>query len=243
MKRSAAMELSVLAGATLVEVALIPGVLIGGAAMLAPKVLAKYLPKRRRYAARNSSKAGAPTSRSLTVEAAAPDRVGFTLKQAVFKTITFRLIVTSLDFTTNYVVIGELAAAAGLSALGLVAGPLFYFAHEMIWNRASMSGVAVRLPGLRGPSVAAPLMRDGAFVINRALAKTITFRTIASTVDFTANYWVVGDAVTAAGLSAFGFVVGPFVYYGHEKAWDYFGERRAEAVSVSHDTRLLPAPA
>src|SRR5579863_4206155 len=220
MKRSIAMELSVLAGATLVEVVLIPGVLIGGGAMLAPKVLAKYLPERRRHAARKSSKGAAPVSRSLSVEAVPADRSGFTLKQAILKTITFRLTVTSLDFTTNYVVIGELAAAAGLSALGLVAGPLFYFAHEMIWNRVGSSDVAVHLPGARRPS-AAPLMRDGVLMINRALAKTITFRTIASTVDFTANYWVVGDIVTAAGLSAFGLVVGPFVYYGHEKVWDY----------------------
>ena len=40
--------------------------------------------------------------------------------------------------------------------------------------------------------------------------------------DFTTIYVVVGDLATAAGLSAFGFVVGPFVYIGHEKAWDYF---------------------
>jgi hypothetical protein len=39
---------------------------------------------------------------------------------------------------------------------------------------------------------------------------------------------VIGDLVTAAGLSAFGFVVGPFVYLGHEMAWDHYnspGER------------------
>ena len=34
--------------------------------------------------------------------------------------------ITTLDFTVNYVVLGELATAAGLSAFELVAGPLFY---------------------------------------------------------------------------------------------------------------------
>jgi hypothetical protein len=34
---------------------------------------------------------------------------------------------------------------------------------------------------------------------------------------------VVGDVATAVGLSAFAFVVGPFVYLGHEKLWDYYG--------------------
>jgi hypothetical protein len=42
---------------------------------------------------------------------------------------------------------------------------------------------------------------------------------------FTTNYVAVGDVATVAGLSAFGFFLGPFVYFGHEKAWDYFGSR------------------
>jgi uncharacterized membrane protein len=46
--------------------------------------------------------------------------------------------------------------------------------------------------------------------------------TIATVVDFTTNYVVVGDVATAAGLSAFGFFLGRFVYFGHEKAWDHF---------------------
>lgn len=63
---------------------------------------------------------------------AAPRR--FTIKQAIAKTITFRVIVTSLDFTVNYVVLGEFATAAGLSAFALVVGPLFYLIHETAWN-------------------------------------------------------------------------------------------------------------
>jgi uncharacterized membrane protein len=63
--------------------------------------------------------------------------------------------------------------------------------------------------------------------MSRALAKTITFRTLATAMDFTATFVVVGDVATAATLSAFGFVLGPFVYFGHEKAWDCCGSRRA----------------
>ena len=37
---------------------------------------------------------------------------------------------------------------------------------------------------------------------------------------------VVADVVTAAGLSAFAFVVGRFVYLGHEKVWDYYSSLR-----------------
>jgi hypothetical protein len=52
MKRSVVVTVSVLAGATLLEAALIPGILIGGGIVLAPKVLSKYLPRRRRHMGR-----------------------------------------------------------------------------------------------------------------------------------------------------------------------------------------------
>ena len=58
--------------------------------------------------------------------------------------------------------------------------------------------------------------------MSRALAKTITFRTVATIMDFSVTYIVVQDLAIAAGLSAFGFVVGPFVYFGHERLWDRF---------------------
>jgi uncharacterized membrane protein len=61
------------------------------------------------------------------VPLAAPATFG--IRQALAKTITFRIIVTTLDFTTNYVVIGELTTAAGLSGFALVVGPLFYLVH------------------------------------------------------------------------------------------------------------------
>jgi uncharacterized membrane protein len=158
----------------------------------------------------------------LNIKAPLGTSARFFFKRAILKTITFRIIVTSLDFLSNYVVIDELAAAASLSAIGFVAGPLFYLVHEMVWNRLGPSGAAVRLNGLMRQSGAAPLIGRRELTINRALAKTITFRTIATTMDFGASYLIVGEVATAAGLAAFGFVVGPFVYYGHEKAWDYF---------------------
>ncbi len=69
------------------------------------------------------------------------------------------------------------------------------------------------------------------FTISRALAKTITFRVIASTMDFATNYFVVRDVGSALILSASGFILGPFVYFGHEKAWEYFSSRRKAQTS------------
>jgi uncharacterized membrane protein len=225
MNRYATVGLSVLAGAALVEASLIPGIVIGGAAVLVPR----YLPGLRRRLQpalgslarrRTAPRPAQPDQPGVSQSPAAPG--GLAIKQALAKTITFRIIVTSLDFTSNYLVIGDLATAAGLSTFALVAGPVFYFVHETVWNYYSgPSGTSVGLPAL-------PLLRPDAETgqeertISRALAKTITYRTIATVMDFTTNYVVTGNLAAAAGLSAFGFVVGPFVYIGHEMAWDYY---------------------
>jgi uncharacterized membrane protein len=128
--------LSVIAGAALLEMALLPAVLVGGAALLAPN----FLPKSRRRppidASPTRKRAKPVNSRPIEVElmttVTAPPK--FAVKKALAKTITFRVIVTTLDFTTNFLVIGDLATAAGLSTFSLVVGPLFYFGHETAWN-------------------------------------------------------------------------------------------------------------
>src|SRR6516225_1320007 len=176
MKSYVTVGLSVLAGAALFEAALIPGMLIGGAVVLAPKYLLRPLlgPTVRR---RNAPKGPRAKRQGLAAPLAAPARFG--IKQAIAKTITFRIIVTTLDFTTNYIVIGELATAAGLSTFNLVAGPVFYLAHETAWNYFGPSGTAVDLRALPPLGPGAKAGPEG-FVISRALAKTITFRTIAT---------------------------------------------------------------
>jgi len=244
MNRYVTAGLTIAAGAALFEVALIPGILVGAAAVLAPT----YLPGLRRslqsavdavLQPNNPAAAAAPPH----VDAPLPAPRVFGVKRAVAKTITFRIIVTTLDFTSNYVVLGELATAAGLSTFALVAGPLFYFAHETAWNYFGPAGDTVELSARpHRPSDADAPAAESGFTISRALAKTITFRTIATTVDFTATYVVVGNAATAALLSAFGFVVGPFVYFGHERAWDYYSPPQEDAVRPGAPARLLPAP-
>jgi uncharacterized membrane protein len=213
------------AGAALFEAALIPGIVIGGAAVLVPR----YLPKLRDRVKpwRKLMKLSPASLRPMSESRAAG--AGASIKEAIFKTVTYRLVVTSLDFSFNYMVLGELAAAAGLSAFSLVAGPVFYFAHEAAWSHwgpalgfasegRPFAPPALPAPGDPPPSTSA---RPG-FTINRALAKTITYRTFATAMEFTTNYIVAGDVVTAATLSAFGFVIGPFVYYAHEVAWERF---------------------
>src|ERR1700691_5131696 len=159
----------VVAGAAVLEVAIIPGVLIGGTAVLAPQ----YLPKLGRgvRSLLNSSfwQRAEPGVRQPVRTDIQPSfvPVRFTVKRAIAKTITFRIIVTTLDFTVNYVVLGELATAAGLSAFALVAGPLFYLGHETAWNYFGDADRRVDLASLLpiGPDAEAPADVQGGLTI------------------------------------------------------------------------------
>src|SRR5579864_4846034 len=121
MKREITIGLAVVAGVAVLEAALVPGLILGGAAWLAPRLLSKPRAKARRQQVLPPIVAEKQPSQLLPKSQ---------LGRAIAKTITFRVIVTTLDFTTNYVVIGEIATAAALSGFTVVAGPLFYLLHE-----------------------------------------------------------------------------------------------------------------
>src|SRR5271166_4125939 len=148
MNRFLTVGLGVVAGAALFEVALLPAVAIGGAVLLAPK----YLPRLRRQVEAASASVArppieAPAATSPREEHALSTLQRLGVSQALAKTITFRVVVTTFDFTTNYVVTGSAAVAAGVSTLGLIVGPILYFVHETAWNYFTRSEMAVALPG------------------------------------------------------------------------------------------------
>jgi len=119
-----------------------------------------------------------------------------------------------------------------------VVAPLFYLSHEAAWNYFGPAGDDVRVLNPLSARTDPADPDAGSFVVSRALAKTVTFRTVATIMDFTVNYVVVRDIATAAALSAFAFVVGPFVYFGHERLWDRLAP---EAATVP--PKSLPVPA
>jgi uncharacterized membrane protein len=238
--------LVVVAGAALFEAALIPGVVIGGAAALAPRILPKFRQRLRPLTNATSARRSGPAARPEQTDIRAPQSVlpKFAFGQAIAKTITFRIIVTSLDFTVNFVVIGELGTAAALSTFNMIAGPLFYLGHEAVWNYLGPVEGAVDLASLTRRRADAARHRNGwrNIIISRALAKTITFRTLATLMDFATNYVVVRDMTRAVILSSSGFILGPFVYYGHEWVWDHFTTPRPSDADLPAAFKLLPAP-
>jgi uncharacterized membrane protein len=244
------------AGAALLEVALLPSLALGAAVALAPRLACGTLPWLRRQVEprrkapipRNAAKTSETDRRETEVPPPIARRLG--VERAVAKTVTFRIIVTGLDFTWNLIILGEAVTAAGLSGISIVGGPLFYFIHEATWNyleppvksdgapRRSGDGrpSLMVLPANPNSALTEPsVYRIGPLKIGRALAKTIVYRTLATTIEFTTNYVVVGNIGEAAALSAAGVVVGPFVYLGHEILWDRLWPTTREVASAQEE--------
>lgn len=233
----------VAAGAAVLEAALLPGLLIGGVAVLAPRFL-----RRDMFGALSDTlrRAAPEPAVAATKESASDKPAPFDTRRAVFKTVTYRALVTTADFGANYFVIGELALAAGLSSLSLVAGPLFYFAHEWGWHYyGPVSAYPVHARGAE--TTDSPRPEDAqtslaGFAMSRALGKTITYEGVTAVSEFSVNYLFVRDLASAAGMTAFSMAVSPIIYYLHEKAWDYYDASTAPA-PIPAELKLLPAPA
>ena len=242
---------AVAAGAAIVEAALIPGLLIGGAAVLAPRLFGRDIvsglgglgDRLRRMVP------SGPTAPSADAPATG-EPVAFNTWRAVVKTFTYRVLVTSADFSANYFVIGELATAASLSSLSLVAGPIAYFAHEAAWHyygpatarhsNPLEAAVHVPIPGA-GEREENGRTRFASVKVSRAAAKTVTYEVVTAASEFGANYFFVRDLAAAAGLTAFSLAIAPFVYYVHEKGWDHYDATRARPSPAPPALKLLSA--
>jgi uncharacterized membrane protein len=238
---------TVAAGVAIVEAALIPGLLIGAAAVLVPRLLPRNVlsgeGSRLPRAAPSAVLVSAPRVQA-TQAVGSNELASFDTWRVVVKTFTYRVMVTTVDFGANYFVTGELATAAGLSTLSLVAGPIAYFTHEAAWHFYGpvsarladplKASVYVPIPGTRKIEEGGPA-GFGGVKVSRALAKTVTYEVVTAVSEFGANYLFVRDLVAAAGLTTFSLVIAPFVYYVHEKAWDHYHANQARSP-------VLPAP-
>jgi uncharacterized membrane protein len=72
--------------------------------------------------------------------------------------------------------------------------------------------------------------------VSRAFAKTVTYEVVTGVSEFGANYFFIRDLAAAAGLTAFSIVIAPFVYYLHEKGWDYYEANEARSSGYSGST-------
>jgi uncharacterized membrane protein len=58
-----------------------------------------------------------------------------TLKRSIVKTISYRVVILILDFTSIYIFTGQLKIAVGFMLVSNLYTTVGYFFHERIWDR------------------------------------------------------------------------------------------------------------
>jgi len=151
--------------------------------------------------------------------------------------------------------LGAVAAGAAIVEAALIPGLLIGGAAVLaprLVPRDMLRGLGDRLrrtapsPVPSAPtahSTAAPASGvPASFDTWRAVVKTFTYRVIVTTADFGANYFVIGELTTAAGLSSLSLVAGPIAYFAHEAAWHYYGPASARHPNPLEATVAVPIP-
>lgn len=150
--------------------------------------------------------------------------------------------------------LGVIAAGAAIVETALIPGLLIGGAAMLaprLLPRGLLSGLSNRRRRTAPPAVLIssartaemPTSSPGAsFDTWRAVIKTFTYRVMVTTGDFGANYFVIGEPVTAAGLSSLSLVAGPVAYFAHEAAWHYYGPASARHTNPLEATVQVPIP-
>ena len=60
---------------------------------------------------------------------------GDTLKRTLAKTISYRVIILILDFTSIYLFTGKIKVAVGFMVVSNIYTTIVYFIHELIWDK------------------------------------------------------------------------------------------------------------
>lgn len=212
----------VVIGGVFVEAALIPGILLGCSAFIAPKVLRAIL---------RSKKSKIQEFHDPVISNTKPVRSPLFAEhiimptRSIAKMCTFRATSTGLDFAWNYAILGDVGVAAGLSSVSLVVAPLFYLIHETVWNIYSVQYSGSRRIIHDKSQFGGSLLSTNQFRIttssdNSKILKTITYRLFATVSEFGTNYVFARNLPQALSLTAFSATMGPFIYYGHEIIWE-----------------------
>jgi uncharacterized membrane protein len=151
--------------------------------------------------------------------------------------------------------LGAVAAGAAIVETALIPGVLIGGAAVLaprLFPRNTLSGLGDRLrraarspvpPASTAHSAQAPASGElESFDTWHAVVKTFTYRVIVTTIDFGANYFVIGSLTTAAGLSGLSLVAGPIAYFTHEVAWHYFGPVSSHNPNPLAATVRVPVP-
>ena len=72
-----------------------------------------------------------------------PRHSGETLRRSVVKTVSYRLVILILDFTSIYLFTGKIKIALGFMIVSNIYTTVGYFLHERIWDKIKWGKYAV----------------------------------------------------------------------------------------------------
>ena len=60
-----------------------------------------------------------------------------TIARTTVKTVSYRVLGSSITFVISYMFTGHVAISAGISVTEFVLKPMMYWIHERLWNRVA----------------------------------------------------------------------------------------------------------
>jgi len=67
-----------------------------------------------------------------------------TLRRTIFKTISYRVVILILDFTSIYIFTGQTKVALGFMIVSNIYTTVGYFLHERIWDKIKWGKIAYK---------------------------------------------------------------------------------------------------
>jgi uncharacterized membrane protein len=79
----------------------------------------------------------------LALQTPHPDE---TMKRSIVKTVTYRVFILILDFTSIYIFTGQVKIALGFMIVSNVYTTIGYFFHERIWDKIKWGKIIYKNP-------------------------------------------------------------------------------------------------
>ena len=69
-----------------------------------------------------------------------------TLRRSIFKTVSYRVVILLLDFTSIYLFTGQIKVAFGFTIISNIYATIGYFVHERIWDKIKWGKIIYKKP-------------------------------------------------------------------------------------------------
>ena len=133
------------------------------------------------------------------------------------KTVIFRAIVMSMDFTSTLIISGKLESAISFVGVSNIYSTVTYYVYERLWNRTDW-----RKHKPNGMSEEKHSKEHW----TRSLIKTIIYRIVIMSMDFISTYLITGRVEASLEFMVVSNIYTTVTYYVYERLWNRTGWRK-----------------